>query len=120
MNRIAHIRTWTYIAHRPDWLPDAASWQERARAIEDRLSDALHDRLTQRFVDRHSGILARRRHDRGDLMASINAAGEVQVEGQAIGRLHGFRFEPDDDVPKALVAAAQGAMRSDVGSSRTT
>ncbi len=83
MNRIAHIRTWTYIAHRPDWLPDAASWQERARAIEDRLSDALHDRLTQRFVDRHSGILARRRHDRADLMASVNAVGEVQVEGQA-------------------------------------
>ncbi len=114
MNRIAHIRTWTYIAHRPDWLPDAASWQERARAIEDRLSDALHDRLTQRFVDRHSGIMARRRHDRADLLASVDAAGEVQVEGQAIGRLHGFRFEPDGDLPKPLLAAAQGALRSEI------
>jgi ATP-dependent RNA helicase SUPV3L1/SUV3 len=114
MTRIAHIRTWTYIAHRPDWLPDAASWQERARAIEDRLSDALHDRLTQRFVDRHSGILARRRHDRADLLASVNATGEVQVEGQAIGRLHAFRFEPEGDLPKALLAAAQGALRSEI------
>ena len=114
MNRIAHIRTWTYIAHRPDWLADAASWQERARAIEDRLSDALHDRLTQRFVDRHSGILARRRHDRADLLASVTARGEVQVEGEAIGRLRGFRFEPDGDLPKALSAAAQGAMRSEL------
>ena len=43
MQRIAHIRTWTYIAHRADWLADPAHWQERARAIEDRLSDALHE-----------------------------------------------------------------------------
>ena len=54
------IRTWTYIAHRADWLDDAAHWQERTRAIEDRLSDALHERLTQRFVDRRAAVLTRR------------------------------------------------------------
>ncbi|MGH6913932.1 MAG: helicase-related protein, partial [Geminicoccales bacterium] len=58
--RIAHVRTWTYIAHRGDWLADSVHWQERARAIEDRLSDALHDRLTQRFVDRRAAFLVRR------------------------------------------------------------
>ncbi|MGH6980170.1 MAG: disulfide oxidoreductase, partial [Stellaceae bacterium] len=114
MSRIAHIRTWTYIAHRPDWLGDAASWQERARAIEDKLSDALHDRLTQRFVDRHSGILARRRGGPAELLSSINGAGQVAVEGEPIGRLDGFRFRPDGDLPKALLAAARGALRGEV------
>ncbi len=50
--RIAFIRTWTYITHHEDWVPDALAWQERARAIEDRCSDALHERLTARFVSR--------------------------------------------------------------------
>lgn len=51
VGRIAAIRTWTYVAHQPDWVADAARWQDEARAIEDRLSDALHERLVQRFVD---------------------------------------------------------------------
>jgi ATP-dependent RNA helicase SUPV3L1/SUV3 len=114
MSRIAHIRTWTYIAHRPDWLPDAADWQERARAIEDKLSDALHDRLTQRFVDRHSGILARRRSDNADLLASVNSAGEVAVEGEPVGRLDGFRFKPEVGLPKPMLAAARGVLRGEV------
>jgi ATP-dependent RNA helicase SUPV3L1/SUV3 len=114
MTRIAHVRTWTYIAHRPDWLPDAAHWQERARAIEDKLSDALHDRLTQRFVDRHSGILARRRGDNADLLASVNSAGEVAVEGEPVGRLDGFRFKPEPDLPKPLLAAARGVLRGEI------
>ena len=49
--RLAFIRTWTYIAHRPAWVVDPGHWQERTRAIEDRLSDALHERLVDRFVD---------------------------------------------------------------------
>ena len=53
--RIASIRTWTYISHRTLWVPDASAWQERSRAIEDHLSDALHDRLVQRFVERGPG-----------------------------------------------------------------
>ena len=55
--RIAHVRTWTYITHRGDWIRDPAHWQDRARTIEDKLSDALHDRLTQRFVDRRAALL---------------------------------------------------------------
>ena len=61
MARIAHVRTWTYIAHRGDWVDDGTAWQARARAIEDRLSDALHERLTQRFVDRRAALLNRAR-----------------------------------------------------------
>ncbi|MHA1565722.1 MAG: helicase-related protein, partial [Alphaproteobacteria bacterium] len=60
VGRIAHIRTWTYISHRGDWLEDAAHWQGQARALEDKLSDALHEGLTQRFVDRRAAALVSR------------------------------------------------------------
>jgi ATP-dependent RNA helicase SUPV3L1/SUV3 len=117
MARIAHIRTWTYITHRGDWLDGAADWQERARAIEDRLSDALHDRITQRFVDSRSAVLVRQRAGDGELLASIAKDGEVCVEGSPIGRLDGFRFSADatgGDVLRSLVAAAQRALRGEV------
>src|SRR5581483_3419703 len=81
MARIAHIRTWTYITHRSDWVEGAPDWQERARGIEDRLSDALHDSLTQRFVDRRSAYLVRQLAGDGKLLASVDAGGEVRVEG---------------------------------------
>ena len=93
--RIAHIRTWTYVAHRPDWLDDARHWQERARAIEDRLSDALHAGLTQRFVDRRSAALVRSLKDRLQLLAQIGDQGEVYVEGQFVGTIEGLSFRPD-------------------------
>ena len=120
MGRIAHIRTWTYVAHRADWLADAATWQERARAIEDRLSDALHDRLTQRFVDRRSASLVRRLEAPEDLLASVGASGEVQVEGHYVGELKGFRFVPDADATgeeaKTLMAAANRVLRGEIES----
>lgn len=59
-NRIAHIRTWTFISNRVGWLPNPEHWQERTRDIEDRLSDALHERLTKRFVDRRTSVLMKR------------------------------------------------------------
>lgn len=96
-SRIAHIRTWTYVSHRPDWLPDAGHWQDKARAIEDRLSDALHEKLTQRFVDRRGAHLVRRLEHADELLAGVTAQGEVVVEGHSVGRLDGFCFRPDGD-----------------------
>jgi len=93
--RIAHIRTWTYIAHRADWLADPAHWQERARAVEDRLSDALHRSLTQRFVDERHAHLVRRMKDGGELQGALSRAGEVLVEGHVVGRMEGFQFRAD-------------------------
>ncbi len=117
MARIAHTRTWTYVAHHADWLDDAAHWQDRTRAIEDRLSDALHDRLTQRFVDRRSAALVRLR-DRKRLLAAIDADGGVSVEGQFVGCLEGFRFVPDDTASsedrRMLVAAAKRALGGEI------
>ncbi|HEY4343766.1 MAG TPA: helicase-related protein [Parvibaculum sp.] len=93
--RIAHVRTWTYVSNRADWLQNPAHWQERARAIEDSLSDALHERLTQRFIDRRTSVLMKRLRQNEDLMAAVNSDGEVLVEGEYVGRLQGFVFVPD-------------------------
>jgi ATP-dependent RNA helicase SUPV3L1/SUV3 len=93
--RIAHTRTWTYISHRSEWLADAGHWQERAREIEDKLSDALHVALTSRFVDRRTAVLLRRLKDRESLFAAVTADGEVLVEGQYVGRLKGLSFAAD-------------------------
>ncbi|WP_109315198.1 helicase-related protein [Pseudovibrio ascidiaceicola] len=117
-NRIAHIRTWTFVANRADWLNDPAHWQEVTRGIEDRLSDALHERLTQRFVDRRTSVLMRRLRENKMLEAEITATGDVLVEGQHIGQLHGFRFAPDATAEgqeeKAVRAAAQKALASEI------
>lgn len=93
--RLAEVRTWTFVANRPDWLADPVHWQERTRDIEDRLSDALHERLTQRFVDRRTSVLMKRLRENAMLEAEITGTGAVLVEGQHVGELHGFRFVPD-------------------------
>ena len=114
VGRITQIRTWTYIAHRADWLADAGHWQTRAREIEDRLSDSLHERLTQRFVDRRAAMLVRRLGAGDDLLAAVKSNGDVLVEGEFVGRLEGFRFHPDGSVTgaeaKPLLTAARRAL----------
>src|SRR5689334_1774707 len=86
-NRIAHIRTWTFAANRPDWLDDPEHWQGVTRGVEDKLSDALHERLTDRFVDRRTSVLQRRLRENTSLDTEIRKTGEVVVEGHQIGRL---------------------------------
>jgi len=95
--RLAFIRTWTYVAQRRSWLHDDDHWRGVTRAIEDRLSDALHERLTQRFVDRRTSVLLRRLKQKEALLAEVNENGEVNVEGEFIGKLEGFRFRQDKD-----------------------
>jgi ATP-dependent RNA helicase SUPV3L1/SUV3 len=116
--RIAHIRTWTFAANRLDWLADPDHWQGVTRAIEDRLSDALHERLAERFVDRRTSVLMRRLRENTMLETEITKTGEVVVEGHTIGRLDGFRFAPDTTAgtsdAKALSAAAQKALSGEI------
>jgi len=117
-NRIAHIRTWTFAANRPDWLADPEHWQGVTRGVEDKLSDALHERLAERFVDRRTSVLMRRLRENAMLETEINKSGEVVVEGHAIGRLAGFQFaaEATSAGPegKALRAAAQKALAGEI------
>ncbi|HEX5959182.1 MAG TPA: helicase-related protein [Hyphomicrobiaceae bacterium] len=96
-NRIAHIRTWTFVSNRGDWLDDPEHWQGRTRAIEDTLSDALHECLTQRFIDRRTSALMRGLKEKDDLVADIGQDGAVQVQNHYVGRLQGFRFFPDTE-----------------------
>jgi ATP-dependent RNA helicase SUPV3L1/SUV3 len=94
-NRLSQIRTWTFVSHRSQWLDDPEHWQDRTRAIEDMLSDALHERLTHRFVDKRTSVLMRRLRDKEELMAEIGTDGSILVEDHYVGRLDGFRFTPD-------------------------
>ena len=113
--RLAYIRTWTYVAQRKGWVEDEGHWREATRAVEDRLSDALHGALTQRFVDRRTSMLLRRLKQKESLVADLNDKGEVSVEGQFVGRLEGFRFRQDSSASseeaKTLRSASAQALR---------
>jgi len=114
--RIASIRTWTYVSHRKDWLSDAAHWAHVTRSVENRLSDALHEKLTQRFVDRRTAVLMRSLRQRDALRVSIDSeTNTVSVEGHEIGELNGFSFRVDQsggrDDQKTLQAAAEQALQ---------
>jgi len=116
--RIAQVRTWTFVANRDDWLRDPEHWQSVTRKVEDRLSDALHDRLASRFVDRRTSVLMRRLRENAMLDAQISATGDVTVEGQHVGQLHGFSFVPDPGADsaeaKTLRHAAQKALAGEI------
>ena len=96
-DRIAGVRTWAYIAHRADWLANPEAMAERTREVEEKLSDALHERLTQRFVDRRTSVLLRDigRKGAGEFPVLVDEQGEVTVGSFAIGRMEGFSFEVD-------------------------
>ncbi len=117
-HRIAQIRTWTFVANRPDWLADPEHWQGISRDVENKLSDALHERLTERFVDRRTSVLMRRLRENTMLNTEIGKTGEVIVEGHVIGRLDGFTFAPDaaeaGSDAKALQATAQKALAGEI------
>jgi ATP-dependent RNA helicase SUPV3L1/SUV3 len=112
-DRLAGIRSWAYIAHRSDWLQEPARWANRTREVEARLSDALHERLTQRFVDRRTAVLVRDIGARGAdaLPVTVAADGEVSVGPEPIGHLAGFEFRVDPSAKLAdkrlLLAAAE-------------
>jgi ATP-dependent RNA helicase SUPV3L1/SUV3 len=120
MQRLSGVRVWSYIAARSDWVKDTAHWQARAREVEDKLSDALHERLTSRFVDRRSAHLMRRleENDGQDLLSAVTRRGDVVVEGHDVGHIEGFAFIPDPaavgDEKKLVLRAARRALRAEM------
>jgi len=112
-DRLAGVRSWAYIAHRADWLAEPRKWADRTMEVESRLSDALHERLTQRFVDRRTAVLVRDIGARGAdaLPVTVAADGEVSVGPEPIGHLTGFDFRVDPTARLAdkrlLLAAAE-------------
>jgi ATP-dependent RNA helicase SUPV3L1/SUV3 len=110
--RIAAIRSWAYIAQRPDWVQAREEMAARARAAETRLSDALHARLTERFVNRRTTVLMRKAGSDASLLpVRLSDAGAVIVDDEPIGHLEGFRFVVDPLARatdrKLLLAAAE-------------
>ncbi|MGB0207593.1 MAG: helicase-related protein [Candidatus Puniceispirillaceae bacterium] len=121
MARISHIRTWTYITHKSGWLEAKQDWQALAKSIEDRLSDELHTRLTQRFVDRRAAHLSRRLKESANLMAAVRLDGTVLVEGEEVGTLTGFTFVPslnagvgDSDERAMILSAARKGLPDEI------
>ena len=113
--RIAAIRSWAYICQRPDWVLARDEMAARARAVEAKLSDALHARLTERFVNRRTTILMKSLgQDAAALPVTLEVDGRMTVEGEAIGRLDGFRFVVDPNATladrKMLLAAGEKAL----------
>ena len=112
--RLARMRTLAYIVNKPGWVKDEAHWRERARALEDRLSDALHEQLTHRFVDQLHRVVVENR-----VTARVDDKGGVVVAGETIGTLSGLRFVADKaegaDTRQALrITAAARGLRSHV------
>ena len=116
--RISHVRSWTFIANRADWLEAPLYWRARTKEIEDRLSDTLHERLTQRFIDRKTSVLMQRLARKEGLMTNIEAGGDVHVEGQLAGRIQGLTFTPDPAADAAqlqtLKTASLGAVTTEI------
>jgi len=110
--RIAAVRIWAYVAQRDDWLLNPVDMAARARALEERLSDALHGALRQRFVDKRTTMLLRSAgKDSALLPVDVDAAGNVTVDGHRIGTMRGFRFKVDPNAraneKRLLLAAAE-------------
>jgi ATP-dependent RNA helicase SUPV3L1/SUV3 len=109
--RISAIRSWAYIAQRPDWVLAREEMAARARAVEARLSDALHARLTERFINRRTSVLMRRTGPDAALLPVTLEGNRLLVDGEKLGELEGFRFKVDPDAHhtdhKLLFAAAE-------------
>lgn len=120
MQRLSGVRVWSYIAARPGWVRDAEGMADRARAVEDKLSDALHEKLTARFVDRRSTLLLRRLENaEGEaLLSAVTPRGDVVVEGHSVGHIEGFTFSPDPaaegEEKRLVLRAARRALRQEM------
>jgi len=108
-SRLASIRTWTYCANKPSWMAHENNWVNRTREVEDRLSDALHEALIERFVDRRTNKLLKGMGSKTYMSASIKDNGDVLVDNQVIGHLEGLTFTPAQTASELEAKAVQAA-----------
>ncbi|WP_017932429.1 helicase-related protein [Robiginitomaculum antarcticum] len=117
-SRLANIRTWTYVTNKAAWLSDAKHWISRTRMIEDRLSDALHERLLQKFVDRRTQALLKGLGSKTVMDIKISSSGEVTAGGHFVGRLDGLEFSIDTQASgleaKALRETAETSIAPEI------
>ena len=106
-NRIANVRTWSYVSNKNNWVENQNYWIEKTKYLEDRLSDRLHEELTKTFIDRRASVLARGLKQDMEFKTEILDNNGVMIDGQFIGKINGLRLELD---------LKKGALETDIKS----
>ena len=94
-NRIANVRTWSYVSNKTNWVENQDYWIERTKLLEDKLSDRLHEELTKSFIDKRANILARGLKQDMTFNTKIIEDDKVIIDNQFIGKLKGLKLELD-------------------------
>ena len=104
-NRIANVRTWSYVSNKNNWIENQNYWIEKTKLLEDKLSDRLHEELTKTFIDKRASILARGLKQDMKFDTKILDNNEVIIDGQFIGKINGLKLELD---------LKKGALQTDI------
>ena len=106
-NRIANVRTWSYVANKNNWVENQNYWVNKTKFLEDKLSDRLHDELTKTFIDKRASVLARGLKQDMDFDTKILDNNDLMIDGQFIGKINGLKLELD---------LKKGALETDIKS----
>ena len=106
-NRIANVRTWSYVSNKNNWVQNQNYWIEKTKILEDKLSDRLHDELTKTFIDKRASVLARGLKQDMDFKTKILDNNDVLIDDQFIGKINGLKLELD---------LKKGALETDIKS----
>ena len=106
-NRIANVRTWSYVSNKNNWIENQDYWIEKTKLLEDKLSDRLHEELTKTFIDKRASVLARGLKQDMDFNTKISENNEVIIDNQFIGKINGLKLELD---------LKKGALETDIKS----
>ena len=106
-NRIANVRTWSYVSNKNNWVENQNYWIEKTKLLEDKLSDRLHDELTKTFIDKRASVLARGLKQDMEFNTKILENNDVIIDNQFIGKINGLKLELD---------LKQGALETDIKS----
>ena len=91
-NRIANVRTWSYVSNKNNWIENQDYWIEKTKLLEDKLSDRLHEELTKTFIDKRASILARGLKQDMEFKTEILENNDVKIDDQFIGRINGLKL----------------------------
>ena len=106
-NRIANVRTWSYVSNKNNWVENQSYWIEKTKLLEDRLSERLHEELTKTFIDKRASVLARGLKQDMEFNTKILGNNEVMIDNQFIGKINGLKLQLD---------LKKGALETDIKS----
>ena len=106
-NRIANVRTWSYVSNKNNWIDNQDYWIEKTKNLEDKLSDRLHEELTKTFIDKRASVLARGLKQDMEFKTEILQNNDVKIDNHYIGKINGLKLELD---------LKQGALETDIKS----